>query len=191
MKIEIISGSARTASLTKRVAIHLQGYLASNYSVNAGLIDMAVHNLPPVQSVLSELAQAPDAIRHVARRMFEADAFILVSPEYNGGYAPALKNFLDHFPKQEQKVFGIVTASTGSMGGIRAALHLQNLVFGLFGIATPRMLLVPEVDRKFNADGALLDHPFISQIQLFAEEFIFVARSIHEGRSRHSRKIAA
>ncbi|HEX8334802.1 MAG TPA: NAD(P)H-dependent oxidoreductase [Segetibacter sp.] len=110
--------------------------------------------------------------------MFEADAFILLSPEYNGGYSPAMKNLLDHFPKQNHKVFGIVTASPGAMGGIRAALALQHLVYGLFGIGSPHMLIVPEVDRKFTVDGTLSDDRFSSQVAHFIREFLWLARNI-------------
>ena len=69
--------------------------------------------------------------------MFEADAFILVSPEYNGSYSPAMKNLVDHFPKQHHKPFGIATASPGPLGGIRASQQMQLLVNALFGIASP------------------------------------------------------
>ncbi len=48
--------------------------------------------------------------------MFAANAFIIVTPEYNGSYTPAMKNLFDHFPKQIHKPFGIVTASTRGDG---------------------------------------------------------------------------
>ena len=35
----------------------------------------------------------------LAKRILEADAFILITPEYNGSYSPHLKNLLDHFAK--------------------------------------------------------------------------------------------
>jgi NAD(P)H-dependent FMN reductase len=32
-------------------------------------------------------------LKPLAKRIFEADAFILATPEYNGSYSPAMKNF--------------------------------------------------------------------------------------------------
>ena len=51
---------------------------------------------------------------------------LLVTPEYNGSYTPALKNLFDHFPKQSRKPFGIVTASPGALGGMRAGITVTN-----------------------------------------------------------------
>ena len=112
--------------------------------------------------------------------MFTADAFILVTPEYNGSYSTAMKNLLDHFPKQYHKVFGIVTASPGAFGGIRAAMQLQQVIYGLFGIGSPHMLIVPTVDKKFNAEGVLIDPAFAKNIDVFVNEFLWLAEKITE-----------
>jgi NAD(P)H-dependent FMN reductase len=110
--------------------------------------------------------------------MFAADAFVLVSPEYNGGYSPAMKNLLDHFPKQTRKAFGIATSSDGVMGGIRASMQLQQLVAALFGILSPVMLISPQVDKKFAEDGTLLDAAFESKIHQFVTEFLWLAERL-------------
>ena len=53
-----------------------------------------------LQAGWSSPEKAPAELRPLAERMFAAEAFILLSPEYNGSYSAALKNLLDHFPKQ-------------------------------------------------------------------------------------------
>ena len=180
MKVEIIAGSARRGSLSKRVALHLYEILSRNKGLDVGVIDMQEHHLPSVQDVWQKPTDAPLHLVDVATRMFDADAFILVSPEYNGSYSPALKNFLDHFPKQERKVFGIATSSPGNHGGMRAALQLQNLVFGLCGVGVARMLIVPEVDKKFNEDGALLDPEFADGVGAFTREFLWLSAAVYD-----------
>lgn len=178
MTIEIISGSPRTNSLTKRVAFFLKNYLAGKTEHAIGLIDCREWQLPPIQAVYSAADQAPDEFRPLAERMFAADAYILVSPEYNGSYSPALKNLLDHFPKRHHKPFGIVTASPGAMGGIRAAQQMQLLVNALFGICCPYMLVVPAVDKKFDEADNLTDDNFENSIHNFATEFLWLAEKI-------------
>jgi NAD(P)H-dependent FMN reductase len=181
MKIEIISGSPRLNSVTHRVALHLKTILQKNESVEADIIALKDWEIPPVQSVWSSVDKAPEHLRPIVNRMFEADAYILVSPEYNGSYSPALKNFLDHFPKRHHKPFGIVTASPGAMGGMRAAQQLLLLVPGLFGIASPYLLVIPSVDKKFSADGDLLDDTFQNSIHNFIAEFSWlVSRVVQE-----------
>ena len=148
MKIEIISGSPRINSITRRVALHLQNLIAETSEHEMGLIDLKDWNLPLMQPVFTSVESTPEQWRPLSERIFAADAFILVTPEYNGSYSPAMKNLLDHFPKQHHKSFGIVTASPGAMGGLRAAQHLLLLIPALFGIASPYMLIVPALLTK-------------------------------------------
>ncbi len=178
MKIEIISGSARSNSITKRVALNLIMQLEEHTNHEIGIIDMKDWDLPPLQSVFKSLDTTPDEFKSLSKRIFEADAFILVSPEYNGSYAPALKNLLDHYPKQHHKPFGIVTASPGSFGGIRATQQMLLLVSALFGIASPYLLVVPAVEKKFNAQGELLDESFQNSIHNFITEYLWLAENL-------------
>jgi NAD(P)H-dependent FMN reductase len=178
MKIEIISGSPRINSVTRRVALHLKNLIKDTTSHEVDIIDLKDWNLPPVQTVFVSIDKTPEEFRQLAHRVFSADAFILVTPEYNGSYSPALKNLLDHFPKQHHKPFGIVTASPGAMGGMRAAQQLLLLVPALFGIASPYLLIIPSVDKKFSPDGDLLEESFQNSIHNFITEFMWLSEKV-------------
>ena len=178
MKIEIISGSPRINSVTRRVAINLKKWLDNNTNHETDIIDMKDWNLPPVQSVFVSVDRTPDEFKPLAERIFNADAFILATPEYNGSYSPAMKNLLDHFPKQHHKPFGIVTASPGVMGGIRASQQLLQLIPALFGFASPYLLIVPTVDKKFDEQGNLLDSSFEKSVHNFISEFLWLAEKV-------------
>lgn len=178
MKIEIISGSPRVNSITRRVALNLKKWLDDNTDHVTGIIDMKDWNLPPVQSVFVSVERTPDEFKSLAERIFNADGFILATPEYNGSYSPAMKNLLDHFPKQHHKPFGIVTASPGAFGGIRASQQLLQLIPSLFGIASPYLLIVPAVDKKFDETGTLIDPNFEKSIHNFISEFLWLAENI-------------
>jgi NAD(P)H-dependent FMN reductase len=91
-----------------------------------------------------------------------------------------MHNLFDHFPKRHHKVFGLVTASPGAMGGIRAAMQLQQFVFALFGIGSPYMLITPQVDKKFDAEGNLIDPGFQKSINTFVNEFLWLAEKVVE-----------
>jgi len=182
MKIAIISGSPRTNSVTRRVALHLENQLQQTTEHEVELIEMKDWTVPPVQSVWVSLDKTPVEFQPLAQKVFEADAYILVTPEYNGSYSPALKNLLDHFPKRHHKPFGIVTASPGAMGGIRASQQLLQLVPALFGIASPYMLIVPAVDKKFGPEGELLDESFQNGVHNFITEFLWLSENLVETR---------
>lgn len=183
MRIEIISGSPREGSLTHRVALHLQKTLAQKGEHEIGLIDLRDHVLPPIQAVITSPAAAPEDHKELAERMFAADAYIIVTPEYNGSYSPAMQNMFDHFPKQHHKPFGLVTASPGALGGIRAAMQLQQFVMALFGIPSPYMLVTPGVDKKFDAEGNLTDPLFENSVKTFVAEYLWLAEKLVEEKA--------
>src|SRR5205823_1234096 len=162
--IEIISGSPRKESTTHRLALFLKKYMSEKTEHNINIIDVRDWELPLQQEVFTSVDRTPEMMKPLARRMFEANAFIMVSPEYNGSYTAALKNLFDHFPKQTHKTFGIVTASPGPMGGMRASQQMQLLINALFGIGSPHMLITPLVDKKFDEAGNLLDKGFQKNI---------------------------
>lgn len=158
--------------------MHLKSQLEQINDHKVGLIDVRDWELPPVQSVFTSVDNTPDEYKPLARRIFSADAFIFVSPEYNGSYSPSMKNLIDHFPKQYHKPIGVVSASPGALGGIRAAHQMQLLVIALFGIASPYMLVVPGVDKKFDVDGTLLDKTFESNVHNFVTEYLWLAENL-------------
>src|SRR4051812_35766533 len=179
MNIEIVSGSPRKGSVTFRLAVFLQKILQEKTVHNINILDVRVWNFPSLQEqVYSSVDNTPDHYKPLATRMFGANAFIIVTPEYNGSYTPSMKNLFDHFPKQFHKTFGIVTASTGVMGGIRASQQLQLLVSALFGIASPYMLITPQVDKKFDSSGRLVDESFSNSIHTFLTEFLWLAERL-------------
>lgn len=175
MNIEIISGSPRTKSISYRIALFLQKFLAEKTKHNIGLTDVRDWDLGLLQEVWKSVDTTPGQFKPLAERMFAADAFILVTPEYNGSYSPALQNLMDHFPKQARKAFGIVTSSTGAMGGMRASQQMLLFVPALFGIASPYMLIVPNADKKFDAEGNLVEESFTNNINTFVSEFVRLA----------------
>src|SRR5215213_1553859 len=180
MRIEIISGSPRGNSITNRIALHLKKEIQGRTNHKANIIDVRENELPLLQAVFTSVESTPEPYKEVAERMLNANAFILLTPEYNGSYSAALKNLLDHFPKQHHKVFAIATASTGMLGGVRAALQLQELIYALFGIGSPYMLVTPQVDKKFDEEGNLLDQNFKKSIGVFINEFIWLVEKIVE-----------
>lgn len=178
MRIAIISGSPRGNSVTHRVALHLQNAIRQNSDHDVEIIDLREIEMPQLQTIFTSVESTPAEYKQVAESMFAANAFILVTPEYNGSYSAALKNLLDHFPKQHHKVFAIATASPGGLGGVRAALQLQELIYALFGIGSPYMLVTPQVEKKFDSDGNLIDESFKKPVDLFIKEFLWLAEKV-------------
>lgn len=93
-----------------------------------------------------------------------------------------MKNLFDHFPKQRGKAFGICTGSDGMMGGMRSAQQLLQLVPALFGIASPTLLIVPTMDKKFDEAGKLTDASFSKKVHDFLTDFLWLADALHSAK---------
>jgi hypothetical protein len=52
------------------------------------------------------------------------------------------------------------------------------LVPALFGIASPYLLIVPAVDKKFSPDGDLLEESFQNAVHNFITEFLWLAEKL-------------
>ena len=109
---------------------------------------------------------------------------IFITPEYNGGYSLALKNMIDYFGLVvfEKKAIAVSAVSTGSLGGIRAGLQLQQLILAIWAIAVPRMLLIPTIQHRFDENGNLADSALEKSISSFIDDFLWYAEAIHEKR---------
>ncbi|MFN8321858.1 MAG: NAD(P)H-dependent oxidoreductase [Chitinophagales bacterium] len=179
MKITIVSGSSRKESITVRIAKFLVKTFTEKYPQHQILfVNLQEHQIPFVDKVWSTINDVPQEYKEAAEKIYSADAFVLVTPEYNGSMSSALRNLFDHFPKQTKKVFGIVTASDGAMGGIRAAVSMQNQICAWFGVPCPQMLVIGNMQQRFDAEGNLTEEKFNNNILSFTNEFIWLAEAV-------------
>ena len=180
MNIVIVSASTRIGRQTHKVALALEKALAKIEGVNSIIVDLKKENLPLFEEVMAKLTKHNEAISLTFDALNRADAMLFVTPEYNGSYSVALQNMADYYPKSTfaKKAIGIVTVSSGAMGGMRAAMHLQQFILALWAIPSPQMLLVPLVQNKFDEQGHLLDENYTKSIDTFLDEFLWLAKAL-------------
>ncbi len=125
--VKVILGSVRTNRAGKAVADYVMSQLGS-YSgeLEFDFIDLKDVNLPfmdePVPPMMAD-GYTEDHTKAWSKTIAEADGFILVTPEYNHGYSPVLKNALDYLMKEwSEKPVGFV-----GYGGNGAELAIDQL----------------------------------------------------------------
>ena len=108
-----------------------------------------------------EKGQAPEVLERLATRIRAADAFIIVSGEYNHSIPPALSNLLDHFLEEYfWRPSAIVCYSAGAFGGVRAAMQLRAMLCELGTPSIPSLLPVPRVQEAFDEEGHPRDESY-------------------------------
>jgi len=185
MHITILSGSTRINRQSHRVALGLEKIINAQGVHTAEVLDLAAYDFPMLEEVLHRHPQPPKGLADFAERIRQSDAHLFVSPEYNGSYTAALKNAVDYLKEKEfaQKVIGIVSVSAGMLGGIRAALAMQQLVLGLGAYPVPQMLPVAQVSQRFDETGLLLDPGFEKNIRVFLEQFLWLAEAVSDKKA--------
>ena len=185
MNISILSGSTRIYRQSHRVALALEKIINEQGIHTAEVLDLAAYNFPILEEVLHRHPNPPVGLADFAERIRQSDAHLFISPEYNGSYTAALKNAVDYLKESEfaQKVIGIVSVSAGMLGGIRAALAMQQLVLGIKAYPIPQMLPVGQVNQRIDEAGDVLDPLLEKNIQSFLEQFYWLAEAVVEKRS--------
>jgi NAD(P)H-dependent FMN reductase len=153
---------------------------------NAILIDPAEDRLPLLDRMYKEYpaGEAPETLERLAKQIRQADAFIIVSGEYNHSIPPALSNLLDHFLEEYfWRPSAIVCYSAGAFGGVRAAMQLRAMLCELGTPSIPSLLPVPRVQDAFDGDGRPRDEGFHGRAARFLAELEWYAKALRVARA--------
>lgn len=122
VRLAVIIGSTRDGRRGAAVAEWFVETVAGRSDIVVDLIDLAALELP----VHYSFTPTPD-LTELRERLAIADAFVVVTPEYNHSYPAALKHAIDFAHEQwRRKTVGFVSYG-GVSGGLRAVEHLRGV----------------------------------------------------------------
>jgi NAD(P)H-dependent FMN reductase len=183
--IPIILGSIRTGRASSRVAEFMKRRLRETGRVDTEVIDLREAALPMMEERLRFLPDPPARVVEFGETIARADAIVIVSPEYNGGYPGVLKNAIDYLLREyRRKPVGIVTVSSGTFGGIRVLEQLRDVMFATGAIPIPASLPVSRVQDLFEEDGSLKDASFEGRAGKFLDELFWYTEAISDMKEK-------
>jgi NAD(P)H-dependent FMN reductase len=119
VRLAVIVGSIRDGRFGPTVATWFTRLARERDDFEIDVIDLADHALPTVISATPD-PEGGAALGEVMPRVEAAEAFVIVTPEYNHSYPAALKNFIDwHNSPWHAKPVAFVSYG-GMAGGLRA-----------------------------------------------------------------------
>lgn len=186
LRIVVFYGSVRSARKGIRAARYVVGR-ASGRGHHVAFVDAAVQRLPLLDRMYKEYdprSEAPPVLRRIADAIVPADAYVVVSGEYNHNVPPALSNLLDHFLDEYfRKPSGIVCYSGGSFGGVRAAVALRSMLAEMGMSSIPTILPVPKVQDAFTPGGEPTDATRMDRrTDRFLDELEWYAAALKDAR---------
>ena len=156
MRVLGISGSLRRDSLNSA----LLRVAAERLPAGAELVEYdGLREIPPYDADL-EAEPTPQAVAELRAAVREADAVLVVTPEYNHSLPGQLKNALDWIsrPAGQSALTGkpaaAIGASTGMFGAVWAQAEARKVLGALGGRVVEAELPVPRAAAQFH-DGEL------------------------------------
>jgi NAD(P)H-dependent FMN reductase len=181
----VILGSVRSDRQGVKAARFIIRHL-ENRGCEAPLVDPVELNLPLLDRMYKEYSkgQAPEVLERLADLFRRADAFVIVSGEYNHSIPPALSNTLDHFLEEYfWRPSAIVCYSGGRFGGVRAAMQLRAMLCELGTPSIPSLLPIPEIGKALTADGDP-EMPWLDKAaSRFVDELVWYAEALRRQRA--------
>jgi len=187
-RILLFAGSLRAGSFNRKLAD-----LADRAVAAAGgeveHISLRDYPLPIYDGDLEAEEGVPESARRLHALFRAAQGVFIVSPEYNAGTPPVLKNAVDWVSRVrehggmasafERPVFALASASPGRFGGYRGLMALrQSLVLQLSATVLPQMVSIAAAHEAFDETGALKDARSAATLDKVARKLVAEAQRV-------------
>ncbi len=150
-QLAVIIASTRTGRFGPTVAEWFTDRARRRGDLDVELIDLAKARLPQTLRDHDELV--PARVRRLGTRLAAADAFVIVTPEYNGSFPAPLKTAIDWFYEEwHAKPVGFVAYGRES-GGLPAVAQLRQIFAELHAVTIQSAITLPCYWDLFTADG--------------------------------------
>ncbi|MFE5911721.1 NADPH-dependent FMN reductase [Streptomyces wedmorensis] len=156
LTLALIVASDREGRFGPVVADWFRTRLAEREDFTVTVVDLAEVDLPtslshdPSPAVRAELAK-------VSPVLADADAFVVLTPEYNHSFPASLKNLIDrHYTEWQAKPVGFVSYG-GVSGGLRAVEQLRQVFAEMHSVTVRDTVSFHNAHGRFDQDGRLQD----------------------------------
>ncbi len=182
IRVTVIVGSTRDGRLAPSVAQWFEGQIGQRDDMVTDVVDLLDDPLP------DSLDDKAPAVRALRPRLAEADAFVLIVPEYNRSIPGPLKTAIDCFQSEwEAKPVGFVSYGLGMAGGVRAVEHLRQIFAEFHAVGVKDIVTFPRIMEHFDAEG---NFPVNSSgcdaaAKTMLDELAWWGRALREAKAQH------
>lgn len=175
-RLVAVAGSLRAESLNRKLlAVGVQSARAAGAEVD--VVELRELELPPYDGDLEAASGLPVGAVALRERIAQAQGLLIASPEYNHSIPGTFKNALDWASRGEGNVFrdksaGLMGASPGGFGAMRAQLHLRQVLLALGVWLVPGQVTVSRAREAFAEDGSLRDPGVQQQVDALVARLV-------------------
>jgi NAD(P)H-dependent FMN reductase len=125
-------------------------------------------------------------VRRWNRKFKEADAYLVITPEYNHSVPGVLKNAIDNVFVSfafRNKPIATVGYSGGVSGGVRAIEHLAQIAIEAELVPLRTAVVIPQVAEAFDEDGEPINPVADISLQTALDDLAWWARALQRARA--------
>jgi NAD(P)H-dependent FMN reductase len=166
LNLKIVIGSTRPTRAADRVAPWVIRRAKAHGAFEVEVLDLRDWPLPMFQENPGTIGDFRDPtysdplVRQWNRNLKQADAVLIVTPEYLHSIPGTLKNALDSVFVSwalRNKPLGAVGYSTGIAAGVRAVEHLMDVAIEMEMVPLRDTVLIAKVESAFDSQGVPVD----------------------------------
>lgn len=177
INIIAFTGSLRLKSYNKAALAAAKELLPEGASLE--ILDLA--QIPFFNEDVESVG-TPQVVVDFKKKLTDADAILISTPEYNYSIPPVLKNALDWASRGTDlplngKPLAIMSASPSIFGGARVQYHLRQVCVGLnILVLNKPEVFITKADTKFDLDGKLINEKSRNSISKLLKALVDTAR---------------
>lgn len=192
MKLQVMVGSTRPSRAADRVVPWVLSRAALLPGFELEVLDLRDWPLPMFGEHMGSIGDPRDPsysdeiVRRWNRTIAQADAYVIITPEYNHSVPGELKNAIDSVFVSfafRNKPMAAVGYSAGLGGGIRAIEHLVQIATEAEAVPLRSTVVLPFVDKAFGPDGEPADPMTEISLRILLEDLGWWARVLHDARA--------
>ena len=190
-KLQIIVGSTRPTRAADLVAPWVAAVAGAHEAFEVEVLDLRDWPLPMFSEHFGTLGDPSDPtysdplVKAWNQKIKEADAYLVITPEYNHSLPGGLKNAIDSVWASNafrNKPLAAVGYSAGIGAGIRAIEHLAQVAVEAEAVPLRSSVVIPYVGNAFDADGRPADPMTRVSLDILLDDLEWWATSLKRAR---------
>ena len=182
LRVTVVVGSTREGRFGPTVADWFVEEARQRADLAIDVLDLVDVALPDRLTGFGE--RQPPEVTAVTPRVASADAFVVVTPEYNHSYPAPLKTLIDwHMEEWQAKPVAFVSYG-GMSGGLRAVEHLRGVFAELHAVTVRDTVSFHGAWARFGGDGRPTDAAeCAAAAKSMLDQLVWWARALRDARS--------
>jgi NAD(P)H-dependent FMN reductase len=185
-EVLVILSSTRESRFGPTVADWVMSRAAERTDMHARLADLRDFEMPYYNLDVNGPRVEPEMEpREWAKTVRSADAFVIVTPEYNYGYPAVLKSALDALYRPWNRKPVAFVSYGGWSGGTRAVQQLRQVVVELQMAPIRSSVVFQFARRLFDEEGHLREpEMFDTAVEAMFDDLVWWANALRDARPR-------